>query len=170
MRRWNEAEAGKSDIEQLVFLSDLIGGVPTLVQPGGGNTSVKLKEPDLFGCETHSLVVKGSGTDLRTISPAGFTHLYLDRLSLLRQKDSLSDEEMMALMRASMLFPDGDPVASVETPLHALLPARFVSHTHDVATLSLTDTPHAEENMRRVFGHDVACVEYVRPGVPLANS
>src|SRR5438445_313116 len=169
MRRWNEAEAGKSDIEQLVFLSNLIGSDPSLVQPGGGNTSVKLKEPDLFGCETHSLVVKGSGTDLRTVGPAGFTHLYLDRLSLLRQKDSLSDEEMMALMRACMLFPDRDPVPSVETPLHALLSARFVAHTHDVATLSLTDAPHAEENARRVFGQEIAFLEYVRPGFPLAK-
>ena len=169
MKPWNEADADKTDIDQLVYLSNLIGSDPSLVQPGGGNTSIKLSETDLFGCEVPSLVVKGSGTDLRTISPAGFTHLYLDRLSLLRQKDSLSDEEMMALMRASMLFPDGDPVASVETPLHALLPARFVSHTHDVATLSLTDTPHAEENMRRVFGHEVAFLEYVRPGFPLAK-
>src|SRR5438552_4340246 len=169
MRRWNEAEAGKSDIEQLVFLSNLIGSDPSLVQPGGGNTSVKLKEPDLFGCETHSLVVKGSGTDLRTVGPAGFTHLYLDRLSLLRQKDSLSDEEMMALMRACILFPDRDHVPSVETPLHALLSARFVAHTHDVATLSLTDAPHAEENARRVFGQEIAFLEYVRPGFPLAK-
>ena len=169
MRPWNEAEAGTTDIEQLVYLSNLIGTDLSLVQPGGGNTSVKLSEPDLFGCETPSLVVKGSGTDLRSISPVGFTHLYLDRLSLLRQKDSLSDEEMMAIMRACMLFPDRDPAPSVETPLHALLPARFIAHTHDVATLSLTDTPHAEENVRRVFGPEVAFLEYVRPGFPLAK-
>src|SRR5436309_14844550 len=169
MRRWNEAEAGKSDIEQLVFLSNLIGSDPSLVQPGGGNTSVKLSEPDLFGSETPSLVVKGSGTDLRTIGPAGFTHLYADLLALLRQRDAMSDEEMMAAVRACMLFTDSKPVPSVETPLHALLPARFVAHTHDVATLSLTDTPHAEENVRRVFGPEVAFLEYVRPGFPLAK-
>src|SRR5438132_5619019 len=58
---------------------------------------------------------------------------------------------------------------SVETPLHALLPARFVAHTHDVATLSLTDTPDAEENVRRVFGREVASLEYVPPGFPLAK-
>ena len=81
----------------------------------------------------------------------------------------MSDEEMMAAMRACMLFPDRDPVPSVETPLHSLLPARFVAHTHDVATLSLTDTPHAEKNVRRVFGPEVAFLEYVRPGFPLAK-
>ena len=169
MKPWNQAKASKTDIEQLVYLSNLIGGDLSLVQPGGGNTSVKLSEPDLFRCEVQALVVKGSGTDLRTIRPGGFTHLYVDRLSLLRPRDAMSDEEMMALMRACMLFPDRDPVPSVETPMHSLLPARFVAHTHDVATLSLTDTPHGEENVRRVFGDEVAFLEYVRPGFPLAK-
>ena len=81
----------------------------------------------------------------------------------------MSDEEMMSLMRACMLAPDRDPLPSVETPLHSLLPARFVAHTHDVATLSLTDTPSAEKNVRRVFGPEVAFLEYVRPGFPLAK-
>jgi len=169
MLAWNEAEAGKTDVEQLVHLSNLIGSDLALVQPGGGNTSVKVAEPDIFGCEAEALVVKGSGTDLRTIGAGGFTHLYIERLGLLRQRDSMSDEEMMAVMRACMLFPDRDPVPSVETPLHSLLPARFVAHTHDIATLSLTDTPHAEENVRRVFGDEVAFLEYVRPGFPLAK-
>jgi rhamnose utilization protein RhaD (predicted bifunctional aldolase and dehydrogenase)/NAD(P)-dependent dehydrogenase (short-subunit alcohol dehydrogenase family) len=169
MKAWNEAEAGKTDIEQLVYLSNLVGSDLSLVQPGGGNTSVKLTEPDIFGCEVPALVVKGSGTDLRTLIAGGFTHLYTDRLGLLRQRDAMSDEEMMAAMRACALFPDRDPVPSVETPLHALLPARFVAHTHDVATLSLTDTPQAEKNVRRVFGPELAFLEYARPGFPLAK-
>jgi rhamnose utilization protein RhaD (predicted bifunctional aldolase and dehydrogenase)/NAD(P)-dependent dehydrogenase (short-subunit alcohol dehydrogenase family) len=169
MKAWSEAEAGTTDIEQLVYLSHLIGGDLSLVQPGGGNTSVKLSEPDIFGTDVPALVVKGSGTDLRTISPDGFTHLYADRLALLRERGSMSDEGMMEVMRACMLFPDRDPVPSVETPLHALLPARFVAHTHDVATLSLSDTPNAEANVRRVFGPEVAFLEYVRPGFPLAK-
>src|SRR5207245_6263520 len=152
-----------------VYLSKVIGADLELVQPGGGNTSVKLEEEDLFGCRVQALVVKGSGTDLRTIGRAGFTHLYLERLGLLGRKQSISDEEMMALMRACMLFGDRDPLPSVETPLHSLLPHRFVAHTHDVATLSLTDTPSAEEHVLRVFGDHVAFLEYVRPGFPLAK-
>lgn len=167
--QWWDSGAGTDEISQLVYVSKLIGRDPSLVQPGGGNTSVKLEENDIFGCEAQALVVKGSGTDLRTIGADGFTHLYLDRLAVLRQKKSLTDEEMMELMRACMLFPDRDPLPSVEAPLHSLLPARFVAHTHDVATLSLTDTPHAEENVRRVFGREVAFLEYVRPGFPLAK-
>ncbi len=166
---WRDQDAGATDTDQLVYLSNLIGRDPLLVQPGGGNTSVKLDEPDIFGCDTAALVVKGSGTDLRTITSNGFTHLYVDRLALLKARVAVSDEEMVRLMRAAMLFPDRDPVPSVETPLHSLLPYRFIAHTHDVATLSLSDTPHAEEHVARVFASEVAFLPYARPGFPLAK-
>jgi rhamnose utilization protein RhaD (predicted bifunctional aldolase and dehydrogenase)/NAD(P)-dependent dehydrogenase (short-subunit alcohol dehydrogenase family) len=168
VRPWNDADAGKNDISQLVYLSNLIGGDLTLVQPGGGNTSVKLGEDDIFGARVQALVVKGSGTDLRTITAAGFTHLYLDRLATLRTREAMSDEEMMNLMRACMLR-ESDPLPSVETPLHALIPQRFVAHTHDIASLSLTDTPSARDHVERLFGKTVAFLEYVRPGFPLAR-
>ena len=168
MTPWDDKAAGKDDISQLVYLSNLIGADLTLVQPGGGNTSVKLAETDIFGARVQALVVKGSGTDLRTITAAGFTHLYLDRLATLRSRDAMSDEEMMSLMRACMLR-EGDPLPSVETPLHALIPQRFVAHTHDIASLSLTDTPSARDHVERLFGKSVAFLEYVRPGFPLAK-
>jgi rhamnose utilization protein RhaD (predicted bifunctional aldolase and dehydrogenase)/NAD(P)-dependent dehydrogenase (short-subunit alcohol dehydrogenase family) len=165
---WNDAHAGTDDISQLVYLSNLIGGDLALVQPGGGNTSVKIEEDDVFGRRVQALAVKGSGTDLRTIGPGGFTHLYLDRLATLRERESMSDEEMMRLMRACMLR-DGDPLPSVETPLHSLIPHKFVAHTHDVATLSLTNTPSAREHVEQLFGRDAVFLEYVRPGFPLAR-
>ncbi len=166
---WRDEDAGATDIEQLVYLSNLIGQELSLVQPGGGNTSVKLEEEDFFGCIVPSLIVKGSGSDLRTIGPSGFTHLNIDRLAVLQRKRAMTDEEMMRLMRACMLFPDRDLAPSVETPLHSLLPQPFVAHTHDVATLSLTDTPSAEERVKRVYGDEIAFLEYVRPGFPLAK-
>ncbi len=166
--QWQDSQAGQDEISQLVYLSHLIGGDETLVQPGGGNTSVKLEADDLFGSRVVALAVKGSGTDLRTIGPEGFTYLYLDRLAALRGRQDMRDEEMMRLMRACMLRPE-DPLPSVETPLHALLPARFIAHTHDVATLCLTDTPSAQEHVRRLFADRVAFLEYVRPGFPLAK-
>jgi len=166
---WRDDDAGADDIAQLVYLSNLIGADVDLVQPGGGNTSVKLAENDIFGEQIEALVVKGSGTDLRTITAAGFTHLSGDRLATLRGRGSMSDEEMMTVMRACMLFPDRDPVPSVETPLHSIIPHRFVAHTHEVATLSLSDTPSAREHVERVYGADVAFLEYLRPGFPLAK-
>ena len=166
---WRSQDAGDSDVGQLVYLSNLIGRNSLLVQPGGGNTSLKSREADLYGDEANVLIVKGSGTDLRTIQAAGFTHLYAERLAKLQTKTAIEDAEMMELMQASMLFPSRDPVPSVETPLHSLLPYRIIAHTHDVATLSLSDTPHAEENVTRVFGEDMAFLPYARPGFPLAK-
>ncbi|HEY5639091.1 MAG TPA: SDR family oxidoreductase [Dehalococcoidia bacterium] len=166
---WRDEDAGQDDIANVVYLSNLIGADIDLVQPGGGNTSVKLAEDDVFGERVEALAVKGSGTDLRTITADGFTHLSAGRLTTLRARESMSDEEMMAVMRACMLFPDRDPVPSVETPLHSIIPQRFVAHTHDVATLSLTDTPSPREHVERIYGDGVAFLEYLRPGFPLAK-
>ena len=148
-------------LDGLVQLSRLIGSDPRLVQPGGGNTSIKLGG---------ALLVKGSGTDLRTIGPQGFTRLDLGRLGALRDAETMSDAEMMRFL-ASCMLAEG-PAPSVETPLHSLLPHSVVAHTHDVATMSLTDVPDgtAERLVGELFGGEIVYVPYVRPGFPLARA
>jgi rhamnose utilization protein RhaD (predicted bifunctional aldolase and dehydrogenase)/NAD(P)-dependent dehydrogenase (short-subunit alcohol dehydrogenase family) len=145
----------------LVQLSNRIGQDPRLVQPGGGNTSVKLDDV---------LLVKGSGTDLRTIKPDGFTRLSLARLAPLAEAESMSDVEMMRFMAGCMLA-EG-PAPSVETPLHSLLPHRVIVHTHDVATMSLTNVPDAtaERLVGELFRGTIVYVPYSRPGFPLARA
>ena len=159
-------------LDRLVHLSHLVGQDETLVQPGGGNSSVKLRQENPFGESETVLVVKGSGTDLRTIRPAGFTRLSLARLDTLRRHAAMSDEEMMSFMAACMLHPDRDPVPSVETPLHSVLPAPVILHTHDVVTMSLTNLAEADGRRRveEVFGGEVVYLPYVRPGFPLARA
>ena len=125
---WNggpAAASGADELDQLVYLSNLVGREPRLVQPGGGNTSIKIGD---------ALLVKGSGTDLRTIGRQGFTRLSLPALGALRTARSMLDDEMMRFMAGCMLEPG--PTPSVETPLHSLLPHRVIAHTHDVATMS----------------------------------
>jgi rhamnulose-1-phosphate aldolase/alcohol dehydrogenase len=157
------------DLDELVALSNAVGADPTLTQPGGGNSSIKRRALDFAGREVEVLSVKGSGTDLGTIKRGGFTTLRLSDLALLQRRDEMSDEDMMAFMRACML--DGrEPAPSVETPLHALLPYRCIVHTHDFATQALTDTRRPEGLVREVFGGDVVYVDYVRPGFPLAKA
>ncbi len=157
-------------LDQLVALSNLVGQDVRLVQPGGGNSSVKLRVQDALGRETDALLVKGSGTDLRTIGRAGFCRLSLDALAGLQSQDQMSDAEMMRFMAACMLHRD-DPVPSVETPLHSLLPHRVIIHTHDVATMSLTNLadPVAERVVAEAFEGRIAYVPYARPGFPLAR-
>ncbi len=168
--RWAlDATAGADPLDGLVHLSNLVGREPRLVQPGGGNTSIKLKLP-ADGGEQEVLLVKGSGTDLRTIGRDGFTRLSLARLGSLRRADAMSDAEMMRFM-ASCMLGDG-PTPSVETPLHSLLPHRVIVHTHDVAMMSLTNVPQAtaERVIGELFEGDIVYVPYTRPGFPLARA
>ncbi|HEX6107393.1 MAG TPA: SDR family NAD(P)-dependent oxidoreductase, partial [Gemmatimonadales bacterium] len=148
-------------LSALVALSNRIGQDLRLVQPGGGNTSVKLDA---------ALLVKGSGTDLRTIGPDGFAHLSLPKLAPLAEAEAMSDADMMRFMAGCMLR-EG-PAPSVETPLHSLLPHRVIVHTHDVATMSLTNVPDAvaERLVGELFEGAVVYVPYSRPGFPLARA
>ena len=148
-------------LDSLVHLSHLLGRETRLVQPGGGNTSIKTGD---------SLLVKGSGTDLRTIGRDGFTRLSLERLAPLGDAPDMSDAEMMRFMAACMLA-EG-PLPSVETPLHSLLPHRVIAHTHDVATMSITNISDAKAQrvVEELFEGMVVYAPYVRPGFPLARS
>jgi len=164
--------AGADPLDALVHLSNLLGRETRLVQPGGGNTSIKVTLPAEPGTgePIPALLVKGSGTDLRTIGRDGFTRLSLARLAPLRQTETMSDAEMMRFM-ASCMLAEG-PAPSVETPLHSLLPHRVIAHTHDVATMSLTNIGDAtaERLVGELFGGQIVYLPYVRPGFPLARA
>jgi rhamnulose-1-phosphate aldolase/alcohol dehydrogenase len=167
---WPADRAVETDpLDGLIHLSHLLGNDIRLVQPGGGNTSIKLTLPSEPGGPVAALVVKGSGTDLRTIGRDGFTWLGLSRLAALRQAETMSDSEMMRFM-ADCMLKEG-PAPSVETPLHFLLPYRVIAHTHDVATMSLTNVPDATAKrlVSELFGGEIVYVPYVRPGFPLAR-
>jgi rhamnulose-1-phosphate aldolase/alcohol dehydrogenase len=169
--RWDDTVAAglEDELAQLIYLSNLVGADPALTQPGGGNSSLKRREVDFAGRTVDVLRVKGSGTDLRTIGVAGFAGLRSADLSELRRRERMTDEEMMAFIRASMLDAR-EPAPSVETPLHSVLPYRFVVHTHDFATQALTDTPRPRELVAEALGAAVSYIDYVRPGFPLARA
>src|SRR5438552_7955759 len=124
-----EAIPGETELERLVARSRLIGADRSLVLHGGGNTSTKLVEPDHLGRERRVLRIKGSGADLATCEGRHFPGVWLDEVLPLRERDRLSDEEMLAYLARCMVEPDG-PRPSVETLLHAFLPAAHVDHVH----------------------------------------
>ena len=175
--RWSDAEAGEfrarlatcgEALALRVYTSRLIGADPELVLHGGGNTSVKAQARDLFGRTVDVLHVKGSGWDLAAIEPAGLPALRLEPLLALRALDALSDEDMVAEQRRALLDPTA-PTPSIETLLHAFLPARFVDHSHADAILALTNQPDGAERVRALFGERVGWVPYVMPGFALAK-
>lgn len=63
--QWNPEDAARfaDDLGQCVYASRLLGANPALVLHGGGNTSVKIQQTDIFGEPRTLLYVKGSGSD-----------------------------------------------------------------------------------------------------------
>ena len=179
--RWSDAQAAdfvaryaaKGVPEPLalrVYTSRLLGGDPTLVQHGGGNTSVKLTLPDLDGAPVRCICVKGSGWDLGDIEPQGLPAMRLEPLLKLRPVERMSDEQMVDAQRGALLT-QASPTPSVETLLHAWAPYTFVDHSHANAVLALTDQPDAGAGLcAEVFGPKIALVPYVMPGFGLARA
>jgi rhamnose utilization protein RhaD (predicted bifunctional aldolase and dehydrogenase)/NAD(P)-dependent dehydrogenase (short-subunit alcohol dehydrogenase family) len=156
------------DLALRVYTTRLLGGDPKLVLHGGGNTSVKLRMPDLMGREVDVLCVKGSGADMAVIEPAGLPAVRLAELRLLLERDAMSDEEMVKAQRANLIDPMA-PNPSVETLLHAFIPQRFVDHTHATAVLSLIDQPDGAQRAADLYDGRMGIVPYIMPGFDLAK-
>ncbi len=168
--RWNPSLAPSDDdpLGQRVYTSRLLGSDPALVLHGGGNTSVKIREPDFFGVPTDVLYVKGSGWDLATIEAAGFAPVRMDALLNLATLDELSDSDMVRQQRIALLDPSA-PNPSVEAILHAIIPYRFVDHTHADAIIAMSNTPGGADWIARTFGPRMLIVPYVMPGFELCR-
>jgi len=146
---WNDADAThcRSDLDLRIYTSRLLGRDSTLVLHGGGNTSVKVRVRGLFGEEEEILYVKGSGWDLETIEAPGFAPVRMAHLLKLARLEALTDPQMVNEL-ATQVTRAGAPAPSVEAILHAILPYRFVDHTHADALLAITNTPDGEHRAR----------------------
>ena len=168
---WNDNEAKEynhSDLAMRVYTSRLLGRDSDLVLHGGGNTSVKSSITNIFGEEENILFVKGSGWDLKTIEEPGFSPSRLQVLQRLGTLESMTDTQMTKELKASMVNP-GAPSPSVEAILHALIPLKFVDHTHTDAVVAISNTENGEELLKEIYGPSVLILPYVMPGFILSQ-
>jgi rhamnulose-1-phosphate aldolase/alcohol dehydrogenase len=167
--RWSTDAAEKlTGLDLLVYTTRLIGADPSLVLWGGGNSSLKTLCADHTGREVRVLWIKGSGSDMRTATPQNFTALRLDELLPLLHREDMADEDMVAYQIRCMLQP-GQPNPSVETLLHAFIPAPHIYHTHADAICALLDVPDSRAILQDVYGERIGVVPYRRPGFALAK-
>ncbi len=167
--RWNEADAAaQPELDGLLYASRQTGADPGLVLWGGGNTSVKREETDFRGRRVPVMRIKGSGSDLRTIQTKDFPGVRLDDVLPLAEREAMSDQDMVAYLAQTLMEP-GSPRPSIETLLHAFLPARFIVHTHADAILALSNTGRGAALVRDALGQGAVCVPYQRPGFSLSR-
>ena len=168
---WQEEESRRfahSDLAMRVYTSRLLGRSDELVLHGGGNTSVKSTQTNIFGQEEDILFVKGSGWDLKTIEEEGFSPARLQTLLRLGRLPSMTDTEMARELKASMTNPNA-PSPSIEAILHALIPCKFVDHTHTDAVVALSNSPEGKKILEALYGETVLILPYIMPGFVLAT-
>ena len=169
--RWNDKEAkafAENPKELRAYTSRLLGQEQDLVLHGGGNTSLKLDGLGVTGNASSSLFVKGSGWDLETIETTGFASLQLDALSELARIEKLADSNMLQRQREAMLN-SGDPTPSVAAVVHAIIPFRYVDHTHADAVLAIMNTENGKGLIKEIYGDSILIIPYVMPGFKLAR-
>ena len=153
-----------SKFHALRELSAALGADPLRTQGAGGNTSIK---------QDGVMWIKASGTWLAdALAQDIFTLVRLDPL-----RKAIADGDSRAA--AAVDFVDsganpGDLRPSIETSVHAIVPAPVVVHIHCVNTIALAVRHDGESLVReRLRPHvDVALafIPYRKPGLPLAHA
>ena len=173
---WDRSVANSLEGNQLSLLryrSNLLGADLRITNFGGGNTSAKIDLPDPFtGEPARVLAVKGSGGDLGSIGDAGFALLYLDRLEQLkaRYRGEPFEDEMVGFYALSA-FGQNRVAASIDTPLHAFIPAPHVDHLHPDWAIALAASANGRQKLdefNREFSRRIIWIPWQRPGFELA--
>lgn len=155
-------------LEDLVTRSQALGSDQSLVVYGGGNTSSKGEIDDYLGRLRAVLWVKGSGADMQYAVARDYPALYLDELRELTQFADLDDETMVDYVTRALVDPTSRR-PSIETLLHAFLPAKHIDHVHADAICALTNHPRGEAAVKEALGDGFAYVDWKRPGFALSK-
>ena len=167
--RWPSSDEVPGDaLGQVLLASHLLGADRAVANFGGGNTSAKGTATDHVGREIDVMWVKGSGSDLATMEREDFTPLRLDEALAVFEREEMSDEDMVAHLARCQVDPAA-PRSSIETLLHAFVPAKHVHHTHPDGINVLAGTRDGEQLVADCFGDEAAWIPYIRPGFTLAK-
>jgi rhamnose utilization protein RhaD (predicted bifunctional aldolase and dehydrogenase)/NAD(P)-dependent dehydrogenase (short-subunit alcohol dehydrogenase family) len=152
-------------LDELIALAQQFGKDPEFSRGGGGNASAKADGV---------LWIKPSGVPLATLEAEDLVPLDLARLHAMLDAPETprvpGEDPVMRAAEAARVGPAGGRRPSVEILFHALLPERFVLHTHPILINAVTCTADGEAIARRLFGDDIVWVPYTDPGLPLARA
>ena len=167
---WDEQKAAAmTEPERLVYRSNILGSDKRVTNYGGGNTSSKIVQKDpLSGEDVEVLWVKGSGGDSASIKLDGFATLYLDKLVALKKLyRGLEHEDEMVGYLPHCTFNLNPRAASIDTPLHAYVPHRYVDHMHPDAIIAIAASKDSKALTRQIFGDSIGWLAWKKPGFEL---
>jgi rhamnulose-1-phosphate aldolase/alcohol dehydrogenase len=174
---WDEREAARhvdNPLRLLRYRSNLLGADLRITNFAGGNISAKVELPDpLTGDMTRVLAVKGSGGDLGSMDESGFAVLRLDALERLvpRYRGEAHEDEMVNFYPLCA-FGGNRVAASIDTPLHALLPFAHVDHLHPDWAIALAASANGQRKLEEFnarHGRHLVWIPWKRPGFELAT-
>src|SRR6202167_2740307 len=146
--RWSPSEVvGKSEMELLVYRSHLLGADLGVTNFGGGNTSAKIEDVDPLSSERVTILwVKGSGDDLGSMDLSGFAKLYQDKIVALENRfRGREHEDEIVPYFDYCAFAGSARAASIDTPLHALVPFAHVDHVHPDSVIAIRERQQRSE-------------------------
>ena len=170
---WDETVAASLDEAGLLrYRSNLLGSDARLTNFGGGNTSAKIADFDpITGQSVEILWVKGSGGDLGTIKRSGFATLYQAKLEQLKSRyRGIDHEDEMVALYPLCTFGQNSTAPSIDTPLHAFVPAKHVDHLHPdwaIALAASANGPALLERLRLEQQIHLVWLPWKRPGFEL---
>lgn len=166
---WDDKKAhGLNELELLMYRSNILGEDPSVTNWAGGNTSAKIVEKDFRGKSVRVLRVKGSGTDLRTITRPGFPGVALDPVLELRSRAAMSDEEMVEYL-AHCLVDLNAKRPSIDALIHAFIDHAHIDHMHPDAVIAICTAKNGPRLMKEIYGEAAAWLPWLRPGFLLAK-
>jgi rhamnose utilization protein RhaD (predicted bifunctional aldolase and dehydrogenase) len=155
------------ELKNLIQISKYAGERFDLVQAGGGNSSAKLKNNQMF--------IKASGYLLSDISiKSGYSKVYTNKISNIINNDAIKNEfnkrkkEILAkkLVEEATINKINRP--SIETLLHSTL-YKYTLHTHPIVVNIIVIKKKWKEILLSIFKNkDMALVPYKTPGIDLA--
>ena len=153
------------NMKELIDFSRKYGADHDYILAGGGNTSWKSDEV---------MVVKASGTELGKIDENGFVILNMDKLKTIRttkypdNREEREEQALEDLMNSRLAGQNGRP--SVESLLHAIIPDKYVVHTHPALVNGLTCSINGQEIADNLFPDNCIWIPLVDPGYTLAKT
>jgi rhamnose utilization protein RhaD (predicted bifunctional aldolase and dehydrogenase)/NAD(P)-dependent dehydrogenase (short-subunit alcohol dehydrogenase family) len=165
VKDWPDGPTPTPRLGELIALAQAFGRDPAFSRGGGGNASVK---------DGGVLWIKPSGVPLATLEADDLVPL--DRAPLLALLDGdpdlaeHGDDPVMRVALEARLAHAGGRRPSVELLFHALMPERFILHTHPIVINAVTCNRDGASLASRLFGDRVLWIPYTDPGLPLAHA